>query len=96
MDHINIFKDTTTDPERIANIFKALGHPTRVKIILLIQNNTKCVCEIHPELDIDMSTLSKHLSVLKKAGVVESEKKGLNVYYTLKMRCVINFFKCVY
>jgi ArsR family transcriptional regulator len=41
-----------------------------------------------------MSTVSKHLSVLKAAGIVADEKRGMQVYYTLKMPCVLRFFEC--
>ena len=99
MKHIKLFNTPDTklvnpDPDKIANIFKALGHPTRIKIILMIQNGPKCVCELQPELAIDTSTVSKHLSVLRNADIIESEKKGLNVYYSLKMKCVLTFFGC--
>ncbi len=42
-----------------------------------------------------MSTVSKHLSVLKSAGIVADEKRGQQVYYRLKMPCVLRFFDCV-
>jgi ArsR family transcriptional regulator len=43
----------------------------------------------------DMSTVSKHLSVLKNAGIIQDEKRGSQVYYRLKMPCVLRFFDCV-
>jgi ArsR family transcriptional regulator len=44
---------------------------------------------------LDMSTVSKHLAVLKEAGIVQDEKRGSQVYYTLRCPCVMNFFNCV-
>ncbi len=55
----------------------------------------KCVCELTAMLELDTSTVSKHLSVLKNAGVVSDEKRGLMVYYSIKMTCVLGFFSCV-
>jgi ArsR family transcriptional regulator len=43
----------------------------------------------------DISTVSKHLSVLKQAGILSDEKRGLQVWYTLKVPCILNFFGCV-
>jgi ArsR family transcriptional regulator len=43
----------------------------------------------------DTSTISKHLTIMKNAGIVGFEKRGTNIYYSLKMKCVMNFFTCV-
>jgi DNA-binding transcriptional ArsR family regulator len=55
----------------------------------------RCVCELQKLVGADMSTVSKHLAVLKKAGLVASDKRGLQVYYRLLSPCVLNFFTCV-
>jgi len=78
-----------------ANIFKALGHPTRLRITEQLQAGEKCVCEFVDEFGTDFSTVSKHLSVLKEAGIVESEKRGKQVFYCLKVRCIMDFMSCV-
>lgn len=78
-----------------AEIFKALAHPTRLFIVEELAKGRKCVCEINEMLDCDVSTLSKHLSVLKNAGILSDEKKGLQVFYSLKLCCVLDFFSCV-
>jgi DNA-binding transcriptional ArsR family regulator len=78
-----------------AKILKALAHPTRLLFIEELADKTKCVCELQEIAELDMSTVSKHLSVLKNAGIVEDEKRGLKVFYSLKTPCVLNFFKCV-
>lgn len=54
----------------------------------------RCVCEPQAGLKPNMSTVSKHLSVLKNAGVVQDEKRGVHVYYRLRCPCVVNFFEC--
>jgi DNA-binding transcriptional ArsR family regulator len=78
-----------------AEIFKALAHPTRLFIVQELAKGRKCVCEINEMLDCDVSTLSKHLSVLKNAGILSDEKKGLQVFYSLRLCCVSDFFACV-
>jgi DNA-binding transcriptional ArsR family regulator len=60
-----------------------------------LANGERCVCELQELVGADISTVSKHLTVLKKAGLVESEKRGLQVFYTLLSPCVMNFFTCV-
>ena len=78
-----------------ANIFKALAHPSRLLIVEQLGQKERCVCELTEMIGADMSTVSKHLSVLKAAGIIEDDKRGLQVFYSLKMRCVLRFFDCV-
>ncbi|MDR3503768.1 MAG: metalloregulator ArsR/SmtB family transcription factor [Legionella sp.] len=81
--------------EAKANILKALGHPTRLWMAEQLANGEKCVCELAEHVDADFSTISKHLTVLKQAGVVIDEKRGKQVYYRLKVPCVLNFMPCI-
>ena len=81
--------------EAKALVYKAMAHPTRLFILELLNEKSLCVCEINEFIDADMSTISKHLSVLKNAGLVESSKKGLQVFYTLATPCVLNTVRCV-
>ncbi|NQU26125.1 MAG: helix-turn-helix transcriptional regulator [Candidatus Nealsonbacteria bacterium] len=79
-----------------ARIFKAMGHPTRLFIVdQLARDGQRCVCELTEMIGADMSTVSKHLAVLREAGIVRDEKKGSQVYYALRLPCVVNFFDCV-
>ena len=78
-----------------ANVMKALAHPTRLFIVDQLSKHERCVCELTEMVGSDMSTISKHLSVLKKAGIIFDEKRGLQVYYKLKCPCVLNFFGCI-
>ncbi len=79
-----------------ADITKALAHETRLEIIdILAEEKEKCVCELTDILKVSQPTVSKHLRVLKEAGLVDSEKDGLNVTYSLKTPCVSNFFNCL-
>lgn len=81
--------------ERRADILKALAHPSRLMMVDELAKGERCVCELQELVGADMSTVSKHLTVLKKAGLVESDKRGLQVFYTLLSPCVMNFFTCV-
>ena len=79
-----------------AKIIKAMAHPTRLFIVdELAKNGERCVCELTEMVGVDISTVSRHLAVLKGAGIVEDDKRGLQVYYRLRVRCVLNFFECV-
>lgn len=78
-----------------ARIIKALGHPTRLFIVDELARGERCVCELRDMIGADVSTVSKHLSVLKNAGIVEDEKRGLQVWYNLQVPCILNFFGCV-
>ncbi len=64
-----------------ADILKAIAHPTRIKILQQLQEGERCVCEIFPALNIEQPNVSRHLSILKKEGIVSSRKEGLKVIY---------------
>ena len=82
--------------EARATIVKALSHPTRLMIVdELAEHDTRCVWELTELVGSDLSTVSRHLSVLKNAGIVESEKRGTAVYYRLRVKCIRKFFECV-
>ena len=79
--------------EARAKIIKAMAHPTRLFIVdQLSQAEERCVCELTEMIGADMSTVSKHLSTLKNAGIISDEKRGSQVFYSLRVPCVMNFF----
>jgi ArsR family transcriptional regulator len=78
-----------------ARIIKALAHPTRLFIVDELSRGERCVCELTDMIDAEMPTVSRHLSQLKHVGIVEDEKRGAQVFYRLRVNCVLNFFKCV-
>lgn len=78
-----------------SEIMKALAHPTRLFIVDFLADGEKCVCEIVEQVGVDISTISKHLLVMKNAGLVEDQKRGLNVFYKLVCPCVSNLFTCL-
>ena len=67
-----------------ANILKALAHPTRIKIVEMLKDGEKCVCEMIPLLELEQPNVSQHLTILRHNGIVEAEKRGLSVFYRLK------------
>jgi len=82
--------------EARARIIKAMAHPTRLFIVdELGANGERCVCELTEMVGVDMSTVSRHLAILKGAGIIEDDKRGAQVYYRLRVQCVLNFFQCV-
>ena len=78
-----------------ARIVKAMSHPTRLFIVDELSKGQRCVCELTEMVGDDVSTISRHLSVLKNAGIASDEKRGTQVFYSLRVPCVLNFFSCV-
>ncbi len=82
--------------EARAKIIKALAHPARLFMVdALAEQGEKCVCELTDLIGSDMSTVSRHLAVLKGAGILEDEKRGSMVYYRLRVGCIVKFFGCI-
>jgi ArsR family transcriptional regulator len=82
--------------EARAKIIKALSHPARLMIVdELDAHGERCVCDLTELVGSDMSTVSRHLSQLKNAGIVEDEKRGTMVFYRLRVKCLAKFFGCV-
>ena len=67
----------------IAQLFKALSEPVRLRILTLLLENERCVCELMAALDLPQSTISRHLAYMKNAGWVEGERRGVWMYYRL-------------
>lgn len=77
-----------------AKIFKALGHPSRLLMVEALREGEKSVGELTELVGDDISTISRHLSALREAGIVESDKRGTNIYYRLALPCLENFLAC--
>ncbi len=80
--------------EARAKVLKALAHPTRLFIVDELAKGERCVCELQEGIGADMSTVSKHLGVLKSAGIVAVDKRGTQVFYSLRLCCVEDFLNC--
>ena len=81
--------------EARATVMKAMAHPSRLFIINRLSLGEHSVCELRNMIGTDLSTVSKHLSVLKNAGIVETDKRGVQIFYRLKVPCILNFMDCV-
>ena len=66
------------------DVLKALGQPTRMKIVDFLRDGERCVCEIFPAIGEEQSNTSRHLNMLLAAGVLSRRKDGLKIYYTIK------------
>jgi len=78
-----------------AEVFKALGHPDRLRILAELAEGERCVCELVGSVGSSWSTVSRHLSVLKAAGVLVDERRGLQVFYRVALPCVTSFMTCL-
>lgn len=78
-----------------AAVIKALAHPSRLLIAEALMDGELCVCDLKDLVGADMSTVSKHLSIMRQAGVLVSDKKGLNIYYRLACDCFGQFLGCL-
>jgi len=88
-------KTTQINYEARAAIIKAIAHPSRLFIIEELNRRERCAGELTEMIGADASTVSKHLSILKNAGLVFDEKRGTSVYYRLRVPCILDFIGCV-
>lgn len=87
-------RKTATTAKRAA-IIKALAHPSRLLIAESLMDGELCVCDLKDLVGADMSTVSKHLTLMREAGLLACEKRGLNIYYRLVCDCLGDFLRCV-
>ena len=80
--------------EKQAQIAQAIAHPLRIAIVHFLEDGEQCVCDIAEFVGSERSNVSRHLSVMVKAGLLEYRKEGLKVIYKLKTPCVNDFFAC--
>ena len=81
--------------EARAQIIKAMAHPSRLMIVDELSRGERCVAELTDLVGADISTVSRHLAVLRNAGLIFDDKRGNQVFYALRTPCVLNFFSCV-
>jgi len=92
---IKSIKATFREAEIRAKIIKAMAHPVRLMVIEYLRNGERSFSEIFDLFQLDKSTVSKHLLVLKEVGIVSSRKNGVDVLYNLEVPCVTDFFGCI-
>ena len=81
--------------QRRARVIKAMAHPSRLMMLEALAEGELCVCDLQKLVGSDISTVSKHLSLMKAAGLVEDRKEGLWVHYRLRVPCILQFMDCV-
>jgi ArsR family transcriptional regulator len=81
--------------QQMARTLKAMAHPTRLFILDKLKDHEHCVCELQELIGIDMSTVSRHLSVLREAGIISGRKDNNQVFYSLLCPCVLEACHCV-
>lgn len=80
---------------QMAALMKALAHPVRLFIIDQLKTKDCCVCELQEMIGYDMSTVSRHLAVLRNAGIINSRKHNNQVFYNLHFPCVLKIYECI-
>ncbi|MDX2036194.1 MAG: metalloregulator ArsR/SmtB family transcription factor [Isosphaeraceae bacterium] len=69
--------------DSVARLYKAFADPVRLRLLTLLVGREVCVCHLHEALELPQPTVSRHLASLRAAGIVETRKQGLWVYYRL-------------
>jgi len=93
--HMTMERRPTYFYEARARGAKAMGHPSRLLILEALQDRERCVCELTELVGADQSTVSKHLAVLKQAGLVEDRREGSMIYYRPRVKCLEGFWRCI-
>ncbi len=81
--------------EARAKVLKAMSHPSRLLMLEELAKGERCVNELTALVGADMSTVSKHLSVLQNVGLIQNTKRGSQVFYRLRVPCLQEFMECV-
>ena len=81
--------------EYMSQVMKAMAHPARLLILDLLNECEHCVCELQEKIGSDMSTVSRHMSVLKNSGLISNRKVNNQMWYNLLRPCVLEFYKCM-
>ena len=78
-----------------ADVFKALGHSSRLLIVDALAHGERCVADLTQLIGCDTSTVSNHLSILRNVGLVADERRGQQVFYRLATPCITKAFACL-
>jgi ArsR family transcriptional regulator len=78
-----------------ARVIKALAHPSRIYMVARLSSGDASVGELVEAVGADVSTVSKHLSILRQAGILTDRKEGNRVLYSLKCPCIMQFIRCI-
>ncbi|MFG0252969.1 MAG: ArsR/SmtB family transcription factor [Phycisphaerales bacterium JB038] len=86
-----------TDKKRYqsqADVVQSLAHPLRLALVDHLQHGDCCVQDLADHLGAERSNVSRHLSILLHSGIVQSRKQGVQVFYSLRTPCILNFLTC--
>ena len=83
------------EPLRPEVVFKALGSPARLALVRALSGGERCVCDLVEVAGLGWSATSKHLDVLREAGVVSSDRRGQKIFYRLELACVTDLIDCL-
>jgi DNA-binding transcriptional ArsR family regulator len=78
-----------------AKVLAAMAHPVRLAIVDFLRDGERCVCDIAERVGSERSNVSRHLAVMRAAGILEHRKEGLRMLYRLRTPCVVGFLACV-
>ena len=76
-------------------VIKALAHPARLQIVQALASDARCVSDLQSLVGGDLSTVSKHLTLMRKAGWIDCRKEGQQVFYRLACECLPTFLRCI-
>ena len=85
----------TAPLDHLTRLVKAMAHPSRLLIMEALMQGEQCVNDLTEMAGCDVTTLSKHLAVMKKAGLLICERRGLQVFYQIACPCFAEFFRCI-
>jgi ArsR family transcriptional regulator len=81
--------------ESRAEFLKALAHPGRLQLVDLLAAGERSVRDLADAAGYDISTVSRHLSQMKRAAIVDSRREGTTIWYSLRLSCIRDLFRCV-
>ena len=81
--------------EARAKVAKALAHPTRLLLLDALREKEMCVCDLTELVGVDQSTVSKHLAILRDAGLIAGRKERSMSFYRVTCKCLDGFFGCI-
>lgn len=87
--------DTDERYGALAEVLKAMAHPGRLKMLDALRDGERCVGELQELVGSDLSTVSRHLSVMRSAGLLSSRREGNQIFYELRVPCVMKTFACI-
>lgn len=86
---------TDEESQELALMFKALSHPVRIRIVCMLMEGERCVCDLHEGSGRGLPTISNHLKVLRHSKIISSNQRGQHVFYSLAKDCMPHICQCL-